>query len=140
MALINYLEDLMDFDISNQLNKTFNGLMKDYNKFKSMSFSTDIVEHPNNFEIIADLAGMTKDDIDIEVNGDKLVISGKRKDESGDTSYHYRERSYGEFRRLFTLPKNVNKDEISATSENGVLRVLLPKMEVVNHSLKIQIK
>lgn len=92
----------------------------------------DIKESDNDFTIKADIAGLSKDDININLNGDRLTISGEREDESStDTRYHFRERSVGKFSRTFNLPESVNKDEINARFENGILSIDLKKREEI---------
>lgn len=92
----------------------------------------DIEEREDHFLISADLPGMKKDDVRIEVQGDQLTISGERKDESmrEDKSGKYMERTYGSFRRSFSISKNLDLDKIEASFENGVLSISVPKMEL----------
>jgi len=73
----------------------------------------------------ADLPGLQKDDIAVEVRDHDLMISGERRSESeGHEGRYYRsERSYGSFRRSVRLPKGAKPDTASATFENGVLRI-----------------
>ncbi len=75
-----------------------------------------------------DLPGLTKEDVDIEVNDGMLTISGERSEEQKeDVDNFYRtERSYGAFSRTIPLPEGVNEDQIDATFKDGVLEVTLP--------------
>jgi HSP20 family protein len=75
-----------------------------------------------------DLPGLTKDNVDIEVNDGMLTISGERSEEQKeDVDNFYRtERSYGAFSRTIPLPEGVNEDQIDATFKDGVLEVTLP--------------
>lgn len=75
-----------------------------------------------------DLPGLTKEDVDIEVNDGMLTISGERSEEkTEDVDNFYRtERSYGAFSRTIPLPEGVNEDQIDATFKDGVLEVTLP--------------
>ena len=84
---------------------------------------------------------MDKDDICIEVDGNRLAISGERKFEQEEKkeNYHFVERSYGKFYRSFTLPAIVQADKIDATYKDGVLEVNLPKKEEVKPK-KVTIK
>lgn len=76
----------------------------------------------------ADLPGLTKEDVDIEVNDGMLTISGERSEEQqeGGDNFYRTERSYGRFSRTIPLPEDVNEDQIDATFNNGVLEVTLP--------------
>ena len=90
--------------------------------------SMDIKESDKNFLIEADIAGLEKKDISINLNGDELTISGKREEKVGKNDYyHFRERSVGAFSRAFNLPKSINRDKISANFENGILSIKLEK-------------
>ena len=90
--------------------------------------SMDIIESDKNFLIEADVAGLEKKDLSINLNGDQITISGNREEKVGDNDYyHFRERSVGVFSRTFNLPKSINRDKISANFENGILSIVLEK-------------
>jgi HSP20 family protein len=93
----------------------------------------DIKETADAFLVSAELPGMTKEDIHVEVENSTLSIKGERRFEQKKEgeNYHFVERSYGSFYRSFGLPKNVNGEGISADYKDGVLRVTLPKAEEV---------
>lgn len=95
--------------------------------------SVDVSETPDNFIVRAELPGMQREDIDLEVENNVLVIRGERKFEkqSDSESFHFTERSYGSFFRSFTLPKNVDSESITAEYKDGMLTVTLPKREEV---------
>jgi len=103
--------------------------------------SVDVREDEHNFVIVAELPGMAKEDIDLEVEQNTLAIKGERKFERKDEgeSYHFVERSYGSFYRSFRLPKNVDGDAIGAEYKDGLLTVTLPKKEEVKPK-KVEIK
>ena len=91
----------------------------------------DVKEFDDHYLASFDLPGMNLSDINIDLNESQLKISGERttevnKDENG---WAHRERSYGSFQRLITLPKNINSDKLEANYNNGVLDVLIPKTE-----------
>jgi HSP20 family protein len=89
----------------------------------------DVHETTDAVEVSAELPGMSRDDVKIEVRDDVLSISGEKKCErtslEGDVTLA--ERSYGAFRRSVTLPRSVEADRISATMTDGVLKVFVPK-------------
>ena len=91
----------------------------------------DIVEENGNFELTADLPGLKKEDIRIEVQDNLLTLKGEKKieEEKKDKDYRLCERYYGEFTRTFTLPENVNRDRIEAEFKDGVLKLTIPKTE-----------
>jgi len=93
----------------------------------------DVREDKDNYIIEAELPGMSKDQIHLELENNVLSIKGERnfeRKEEGE-NYHLMERSYGSFYRSFSLPKNVDGEQIGAEYKDGVLRVTLPKKEEV---------
>ena len=95
--------------------------------------SVDIRETDDAFIIVADIPGLKKKDVNVNVKDGKLEISGERifenKEENG--SYHRRERSYGSFNRSFHLPEIVLEEKITASFKDGILSVEVPKAEEV---------
>ena len=81
--------------------------------------------------ITAEIPGLRKDDLEINVTGDTLTLSGVRKSEElpEGARYHRRERKYGEFSRSIQLPYTVDVNKVKATFTNGVLKVELPRIE-----------
>jgi HSP20 family protein len=90
----------------------------------------EVRETKDAFVFKADLPGIRKEDIDIDVHGSRLQISGKRNDEheerDGDRVYAY-ECSYGTFTRAFTLPETADTEHIKCDLDNGVLQIVVPK-------------
>jgi HSP20 family protein len=105
--------------------------------------SMDIEETKDDLVIHAEIPGMTKDDIKIQITGDALMISGERKheDEATGKTYHRIERFYGQFQRVIRLPTEVQPDKTKATYENGVLTIRIPKSEEVKpKEISIEVK
>ena len=103
--------------------------------------AVDVCEDEENFYVSAELPGMNKEDVDLELENNVLSIKGERKfekKEEGET-YHFIERSYGSFYRSFSLPRNIQGDQISAEFKDGVLKVTIPKTEEVKPK-KVEIK
>ena len=93
--------------------------------------AVDLREEQKQYVIEADLPGVNKDDIDINVENNVLTISGERhfSNEEKKDSYHRIERTYGKFMRSFTLPSRVSSGKVSATFKDGILEVVIPKTE-----------
>ena len=94
------------------------------------------------YHVDVDLPGVNKDDIKVDVKDNQLVITGERnfKDEVKEEDYYKVETSFGKFSRSFSLPDNVDIEHIDATCDNGVLEVVLPKVEEKNSMKSISIK
>jgi len=93
------------------------------------------------YHIEVDLPGVNKEDIHVEVKENRLTISGERKtkEEVKEDNYHRIESSYGKFERSFTLPEDVDGENVDASCDNGVLEVVLPKKERTTSKM-IQVK
>lgn len=92
--------------------------------------SVDIVENDSHFELVADLPGVAKEDIAVEVDKGVLTVRGKRnRVESKESAWAHRERLSGEFERSFRLSENVTPEGIEASYTNGVLTVTIKKAE-----------
>ena len=91
----------------------------------------DIVENKDEYILEADLPGLTEKDIDVKVENDVLTISAEVKEEKKEQAKEYlvRERKSRSFSRAFVLPKDVNREQITAEFKNGVLQLHLIKME-----------
>jgi HSP20 family protein len=91
----------------------------------------DIYETDDAFMLKAELPGFTKEDVNIEVHENRLIIRGERKreTEAKEDQYHRLERAYGRFERAFWLPTTVDAEHIQASFKNGILEMRLPKSE-----------
>jgi len=103
--------------------------------------AVELVDTGDAFVLTAEVPGIDRDDLEVDVQDDLLTIRGTKKDEfeKQDRRYQIYERSYGSFERSFSLPRSVDLDKISAEFENGVLKIRLPKTEVAR-GRKIEIK
>lgn len=91
----------------------------------------DVEETPDEIVLTAELPGMSRDDIDIELEDGVLTIQGEKKEEQkeeGRQGLRY-ERRWGSFARRFTLPRAVDSANITASYENGILAIHVPKAE-----------
>jgi HSP20 family protein len=91
----------------------------------------DLAETDEHFVVRADLPGLDRDDLEIEVKDRVLTISGEREVEHEDRKegYHRVERSFGRFARSLDLPDGVDPSAVTAEFERGVLEVRIPKPE-----------
>lgn len=93
--------------------------------------AVDIYETNDAIVLKAELPGIPKEDIFIEVKDNTLTLKGEKKFEREvkEENYHRVERSYGSFQRAFTLPGTVQQDRVRAKFKEGILEITLPKLE-----------
>ncbi|WP_141735401.1 Hsp20/alpha crystallin family protein [Oligoflexus tunisiensis] len=124
--------------ITKELDSFFNDFDKSVSEYRSgakdmmLSPACDVQEDGKGFLLSFDLPGFKKEDVNIEVVGNQLTVSGKRERETTtkEAKFHRVERNHGEFRRVFTLPESVKGDAIEASYDNGVLYLMIPKAEI----------
>ncbi len=102
--------------------------------------AVDVVEQNDHYVLKADLPGIAREDIEIVYQDNALTIKGERSasNHSEHEGYKHIERSYGMFQRTFHLPENIDAENISATSENGVLSVHIPKQEKAHKKIEVR--
>jgi HSP20 family protein len=98
---------------------------------RNQPMSIDVAEAENEFRVLADLPGVNKDDIHIDVDGNVLSVSAERKREEEETTdkFHRVERSCGKVHRSVRLPDTADLENVSASYNDGVLRITVPKTE-----------
>lgn len=112
-----FFDDFFTRDFSPRLNHNCN------------TKATNVKETEDHFVIEMSAPGLTKDDITIEINNNSLTISSSVSNMETDENFTKREFWNESFSRTFRLPKNVNKENISAKYDKGILNVTLPKDE-----------
>lgn len=102
----------------------------------------DVVERDGKLLISADLPGVKKDDVKVDINQDLVTIQGQRHQEksSNERGYYQSERSYGSFYRTIQLPEGANTESASATFRDGVLQIEIaaPTQQARGRSLEIR--
>jgi HSP20 family protein len=91
--------------------------------------AVDVYQDNDQFTVYAELPGLKKEEIEISLNGDTLTIGGERKQEARVDNGVRTERYFGKFQRSLTLPVAVTSEKVSATYQDGILKVILPKAE-----------
>ena len=91
----------------------------------------DIAEDKDKLTLTAELPGFKENQIEVQMEGGVLTLRGERKfeEEKEGRNFHRVERSYGQFVRSFTLPNNVDREQIKANFADGLLKIELPKRE-----------
>lgn len=119
---------------ANRMNRIFGDT-----DFGNLTYASDWVppvsveERTDEILLTAELPGMTEDQVEISLENNVLTISGEKRDsrEEGEAGgkFHLVERTFGSFRRSFTLPRTVRAEGITAEFDNGLLNVRLPKAD-----------
>jgi HSP20 family protein len=101
----------------------------------------NVIEEENSFRIELNVPGFSKEEIKINVQKNILTIQSEKSENQG-TKSNYLSREFGtrNFERRFSLPKNVNTDEISAAFNNGILEITVPKTVEVEEKTKVEIE
>jgi HSP20 family protein len=123
--------------VRDEMNRVFNEAFGRGSNDETAWFSgawsppVDIYETNDALVMKAELPGFSKDDINIEMKENTLLIRGERKreDEVKEGSYHRTERVYGAFQRSFLLPTTVDQEKVRASYKDGVLELRLPKVQ-----------
>jgi HSP20 family protein len=104
--------------------------------------AVEVCERDGQIVVCADLPGLTKDDVHVEVTDDALIITGERHSEHEEqqSGLFRSERRYGTFRRQIPLPEGVNADQATATFKDGVLQVTMPVPQRQERSRRIEIQ
>jgi HSP20 family protein len=103
-------------------------------RFREIGFrepAIEVYEEKDDVVVKAEIPGMKKEDLDINISDSHLTIKGEKKQEEEikKKGYYYSERSYGSFMRTIELPNEVKTDKAYANFKDGVLEVRLPKTE-----------
>lgn len=100
--------------------------------------AVDIIDGDSETVLLMDVPGVDKDGVEISIEQDILTIKAKTSDEKDyGCELVYAEYRVGDFQRSFSLSEKVNKDGINATVKDGVLKIVLPKMEPVSKKITV---
>ncbi len=130
--------------LMNDVNSFFSEKVPEmFGSFKSMSsFRMNLIDGKDTYHIDAEVPGVKKEDLKVELQGDTLVISGDKKSylEQNKDQYKVVERSNGKFSRAFTLPQDADKSKITSKLEDGVLKIDIGKQKNMKPSQQKQIE
>jgi HSP20 family protein len=111
-----------------------------FTPFNSNNILTDIFETDQDFKVEADVPGFKKDQISLKAMGSTLYIKGNYEKVDNDSSSVSQERVKASFERVIELPSPIDPAKITATMEEGVLKVTLPKADGSNKGVAIEIQ
>ncbi len=122
---------------SNRANRFFDGSffptewLNEESGLRNWTPTVDVVENEKKIVIKAEIPGVDKKDIHVDLKDGILSITGERsyENEVKEEKFHRKERAFGKFRRSFALPEGLDPDKIDADYKDGVLKVEIPKPE-----------
>ncbi len=115
---------------------------REYSPMSTWQPTTDVYETENSYIIQMEIPGVDREDVDIELKDNKLMVCGEKRliKEASNCSYLILERSYGPFARSFSLPQDIDKDGIRASLNMGLLIIRIPKKDIEPEEVKISIQ
>ena len=132
MALVRYNRPNYRY-LSKSVNELMDEFFEPINARTTNNFTpkVDVRENEQEFELLLELPGVRKEDMQIELEEDVLYVSGERKavEETKDTNVHRMEQFYGSFQRSFHLPQGLDKETIATQYQDGILRLTIKKHE-----------
>lgn len=154
-------EPFNPFGMMRRFTKDMERLFEDFQRFGSPNFfrtdflpfqtelkngtwmpQVEVLQKNGQFTVRADLPGLTKDDLKVEVTDNLMTISGERKEENEDKreGFYRSERSYGAFYRQILLPEGAETESAAATLRNGLLEISMPVPKLESTTRKLEIK
>ncbi|MFO8058058.1 MAG: Hsp20/alpha crystallin family protein [bacterium] len=102
---------------------------------------SDVCETGEEIHLLVELAGMSSEDFDLRIEKNKLILKGERRPLRTTGEYHQSEILIGPFHRVFQLPSNVDPAGIEARYRDGILEIILPKVDKPDHqNVPIKVK
>ncbi len=133
MRLITYSPITRTSNLFNQIDRWFDNIAINPSIWKP---SFEVLDMDTSYRVRAELPGMDKKDINIEIQNDVLIISGEKKYNNENLDSNYSEFSYGEFSRSFNLPDDVKGNNIKASMRNGILALEIPRSKKIKPDVK----
>ena len=134
-------EDFGDFSFPGNFNRSLLPFTTEFEHFDWMP-QIEVLKINGDLMVKADLPGLTKDNVKVELSEEVLTISGERKEqkEEKEKDFYRSERNYGRFCRQIPLPEGAKTDKANATFTNGVLEVKIPVAKLESTARKLEIK
>lgn len=128
------------FDPMNRINIFSNGFRSIFNELAGLNFDSEFAFKPNidisedseNIYFQAEVPGISKNDFKISLQDNILTVIGEKKKsvEQKELMFYHSERMFGQFKRSFSLPQNIDAEKIQAKSEDGILLITVPKINI----------
>ncbi len=125
------MNSYLPFTVFSDLNRVFDSRQEGReDRRRSWSPAVDICEADDAYLLSMDVPGISREDIDVSIDGAVLTVKGRREIDGGEHRMAVNERWQGEFVRRFSLPDTVDQERVAAKVENGVLALHIPKLAV----------
>ena len=136
----NFIKSVND-EISSILNRHFDSYYPEFvydEDMDKLSMPVEVTDKEKEYDIRAELPGVKKEDLDIDVEKNTITIRAKKEEENeeGSKGYKKSEFKYGEFSRSVYLPQDINIEKTEAKLEHGVLKIQAPKMYETKETVK----
>lgn len=139
----NFIKSVND-EISSILNRNFDSLFPDFvydeemSSVNKLSMPVELHEHENEYLVHAELPGVKKEDLDIDIDKNHITINAKKEEEKEENDKHYKksEFRYGEFSRTVYFPQEIDTEKTEAKLEHGILKIKAPKKESDKENIK----
>ena len=137
----NFIKSVND-EISSILNRNFNSLFPEFvdyeNTCEKFSMPVELHEHEKEYCVKAEIPGIKKEDLDIDLDKNYITINAKKEEEKEDNGKHYKksEFRYGEFARTIYFPEEIDTEKTVAKLEHGILNIKAPKKEIKKDSVR----
>ena len=136
----NFIRTVND-EISSLLNRHFDSYFPEaayWEEMDKFSMPVEMSDKGKDYEVKAELPGVKKEDLDIDIDKNYIVINAKKEEEKteDEKSYKKSEFRYGEFSRTVYFPEEIDIDKTEAKLEHGILKIHAPKMYVQKEAKK----
>ena len=117
------------------------GFGREFERMSRWTPQTEVFQRGNELVVRADLPGMTRDQVNVELEENQIIIQGERRDEreTNEQGFYQSERSYGSFYRAIPLPEGIDGEQARADFNNGVLEITMPMPEQSTRRRRIEI-
>ena len=131
-------------EISSILNRNFDSLFPEFIHYEEMAdadklaMPVELHEYEKEYDVNAELPGIKKEDLDIDIDKNYITINAKKEEENEENDKHYKksEFRYGEFSRTVYFPQEIDTEKTSAKLENGILKIKALKKEAEKENTK----
>ncbi len=133
-------------EISSILNRNFDSLFPEYiftEDMDKLTIPVEIKEKDNEYQVKAELPGVKKEDLDIDIDKNHVIINAKKEEDTEENTKSYRksEFRYGEFSRSVYFPMDIDVEKTNAKLEHGILKITAPKLEAEKaHNKKLTVE